>query len=277
MPSLTGPTPERWRIDLAAPGQNPTAWAYALATFDPATATPLKREGDDATMLARMMGREVVLKRWALNSAWARLRHALRLSRAWRQWRGSVLLNAAGIPAARGLLIARADGAAWLVLERVPGLSLLHHIAGRVEPALPARAEHGLARAVGQLVLAHRVARVFNRDGKPSNIIVAPPGAPLPGADGTAPAHRPVVIDTVGVRAAWPRGGLITMLKNLCMEPLGHGCLPRRALLARVVATVEPGPRAARRALWRAVARAVRAHGDPTPRVDILSVDSRAT
>ena len=284
-----------WRIERTAPGESAAAWHSALSTFDARTASPLKEEGDNATMVARLDGHDVVLKRWRLLTLWDRLKHIARASRAWRQWRGAELLNASGIPAARCLAIARSGTFAWLIMELVPGRSLLEHLAGVARVQLSPRQQHALARAIATMLARLETSGIYNRDGKPSNLLVS-------GFDAGGHAQL-VVIDTVGVRARCPANGAITMLKNLCMEPLGHHCLPRKALMARVIHELlrapsvplrsqrrgwlwspqrpEPGeasgethPRTVRRHLWSAVAAAIKAHGDPSPRVDILSVVS---
>lgn len=275
-------------MERTAPGESAAAWLSALSTFNPADASPLKEERDDATLLARLNGRDVVLKRWSLPTLWDRLKHIARASRAWRQWRGAERLAAANIPAARGLTIATeygriSDGLptdptrwhrrpprAWLIMDVAPGHSVLEHLASVAGHTLSPREQHAVARALAAMLGQLHAAHLYNRDGKPSNLLVS-------GFDAAGLA-RITVIDTVGIRTGFPARGTIITLKNLCMEPLGHGCPPRKALMARVIASLDDAAprssasRAWRRDLWRDVAAAVKAHGDPTPRVDILSV-----
>lgn len=219
----------------------------------------LKREGATWTAVADLNGAEVVLKAAPLAGPLRRLFNA---TTARRQWRGAQRLAAAGIPAARPLLLAstRVEDAAieLLVLERIHGPTLLHALA--CSPSV--RQSHGLARQAGALVRQTAGAHLFNRDGKPSNFIVSPDGL--------------VVIDTVGIRRGGDETHLARMLASLFIEPWGVGHRPRRALCMRAVlsAAGETGPaqlRAHARAIWRTTRTIIESHGDPTPRINPLT------
>jgi tRNA A-37 threonylcarbamoyl transferase component Bud32 len=243
---------------------------------------PIKTDdgGASSVFAAEALGRSVIVKRRDLRTIQQRLKMMLRVGRGWRQWRGAELLRAGGVPTAEPVALMtewrRPWPVEWLVLERLPGKTLLRHMA---EGDLSVREEHAVARAVGRLVARTVEAGLTNRDGKPSNVMITRV------AGGEAEA---AFIDTVGVRRmrlSPPATGV--MLKNLVVEALGCGVLPRRSLLMRAYAWDGPRPGAediaalgeeAARAEWRGVRDAewamveelVRRHGDPRPRVDPL-------
>lgn len=254
-----------FHIQRLAPLEQPRRdqWIHALRALDLSTAKALKIEGGNSVCAATMLGREVVVKVWRHSSLAARFKLLTRSTRAHRHWRGAAWLSSHGFATASPLLLATARGnqdlIEYLVMEQLQGPSLLEEMDA---PSLPRALHHRLAGAVGrqaaQLVLAGR----FNRDHKPSNLIVTNDG--------------PALIDTVAIRRCprAHRASLVRMLASLVIEPMGMGCLPRRALLMRglteaAATVVGRGPTAAeRKDLWRNIARRVFAHGDPTPRVD---------
>ena len=217
----------------------------------------------------------LVVKRWELRTLGARVKSTLKRSRAWRHWKGADRLTKAGVRTAACYAIARStanDGTAleWLVMDRVPGKTLLRHMA---EGDLTVRQEHGLARAAGALVRSLSSKGYHNRDGKPSNLIVSWPAADQPTI---------TVIDCVAIRQQSSFGGEhLRALANLYIEPLGCKCAPRRTLIARALrAFGEPTSQlvgrggtwpAVRRELWSGISGVIKAHGDPVPKVDPLS------
>jgi hypothetical protein len=146
-------------------------------------------------------------------------------------------------------------------MQHLPGESVLEHMA---MPDLPASAQRHVAEAVARLAcrLAHE-GRV-NRDAKPSNLIVT--------SLHQTGAHL-AMIDCADLRRC-PRddeGAVVRMLASGAIEPMGVGFTSRRAIQIRAVRaaaeTLDPqNPKALARRLWRQVAAAVRAHGDPTPK-----------
>lgn len=188
-------------------------------------------------------------------------------------------------------------------MERLSGPSVLEILAaarGRHDSTRGDAADAPQAALLGprrQLALARELGRQlrrlighgrFNRDHKPSNLIVL-------SAD-----HRPrvAIIDCVAIlpvsRAGGPGEALQRMLASLYIEPSGVGAPPRRSLILATLhgalgidRPASPGaPRILRshrvdrrrlRALWNSVADRVRSHGDPTPRVDPLSPPARAS
>jgi hypothetical protein len=237
---------------------------------------PLKVTQDRGVWAGRLAAREVVFKLRRLRGLTDQVRFWLKVSPLDRELFGTSMLKAAGVPTAIAIARGRArwnGPAACVVLELLPGSTMLAHLASG---DLSVSQEHGLATMLGEQV-AHFVAcGIFNRDHKPSNLIVTEPGQPMI----DVPA-RVAVIDAAGVaKGAKPK----RMLASLYIEPLGCRCPPRRALVMRcllayvrsVVAGVtgadasRDAERAAVKDLWRAVAQIITEHGDPTPADDPL-------
>lgn len=256
------------RLARLAPGQSADAWRTRLA--QPQPGLTLKR---DAGVHVLRTPDGYVLKSQPLTSRRRRLEFLLGFSRAHRHWRGSLRLAALGLPTARCLALARTPDAAVLAMDALPGRSVLEHLSRR---DLPVRDEHAVARALGALARTLVDAGRFNRDAKPSNLIVLPPDPP---ADGPAAPGRPgrsvATIDCVAIRRCPRRSGrhLARTLASMIIEPIGCACPPRRALRLRAVRSAlgdHPDRRAVRE-LWRAVERLVAEHPDPRPRVSPLS------
>ncbi len=214
---------------------------------------------------ADLLGRPCVLKCLPLAGPrrWAQAR--LHTSPAWRHWRQARWLRAHGFSTAETWAIVRGtrDGqpVECLIMQHLPGESVLEHMA---MPDLPASAQRHVAEAVARLAcrLAHE-GRV-NRDAKPSNLIVT--------SLHQTGAHL-AMIDCADLRRC-PRddeAAVVRMLASGAIEPMGVGFTSRRAIQMRAVRaaaeTLDPqNPKALARRLWRQVAAAVRAHGDPTPK-----------
>lgn len=251
----------------------------------------IKRDAGSLVGSGRWQGQEVVVKWWSIAGPLDSLRVAMGRGRADRHVAGTKLLLDAGIAAPRvHALVNHRHGAArgqLIVMQRLPGKTLLQHLA---DGGLSVRRQHALARAAGRLVQALCDSNLHNRDGKPSNIIVTS----VSDQDATL-----AFIDTAGVRRCrlGPPPSAI-MLKNLLVEPLGCGVLPRRALIMRGYRWDKPaldaapaqaddefdeqfderGPRYVReesimnrRVDWDLIARHIREHGDPRPRINPLS------
>lgn len=275
----------------AAPGAGAAPAVGSAIGAVPAAHAVLKREGHAVVLRTSLCGLDVVVKVIPLTAAFDRLKAAVGAGRGARHWRAAWRLGAAGERTARPLALARA----WrpgrpgpipceiLVIERLAGRSVLEHLGGR---DLSGAQERALARALGAQI--GRLARhgLFNRDHKPSNLIVTD-------ADPRGP--EVAIIDCVGLRAAWRAGGAWRrtgvrglpghrkraaerMLASLWIEPSGTGCAPRGALVAACVGGCAQEfdlSRVARHELWRCAAGIVRAHGDPTPRVRPLAQAGR--
>lgn len=248
--------------------------AEALGSINPETLELLKHTDRVAVVRAPIMlgdtPQDVVLKTeplrlgWGLRGLWHRVRLVLGVTRLDRHWKSAAKLQASGaFPTARCLALFRwheADRQQYLtlVMEALPGRSLLEWM--DQSSSLSVRTQHALARAVGVQTRSMLERGLFNRDHKPSNLIVTaldPPSLAL--------------IDVVGVGAAGARAiEPVGPLASLMLEPMGCGVLPRRSLLMRTLKSFEPDPTARRRLLKR-VASAVKAHGDPTPKDNPLN------
>jgi tRNA A-37 threonylcarbamoyl transferase component Bud32 len=265
--SSTGPV----RVVRAVRGEDAGAWAGALGGGAwLSSARTLKAEGGARVLAASLLGRGVVVKVREIRGPWARLKCALGRGKGDRHWRGAALLTGKGIATARVFALARGRlggrECEMLAMEHVHGPTLLRVMdaARRGGAGAPGvREQHALARAVGLQVA--RMGELFNRDHKPSNLIVR--GGEI------------VVIDCEGVRRAVIPGAA-RMFASLLIEPTGCGVPPRRSLRMRaVLAWAEAGDagggraahRAAAREAWAEAARVVSRHGDPTPRVNPLN------
>lgn len=261
-------------------GEDPGAWARALA--EPGwmeRSRALKEEpGSSWVRHATLSGREVVVKGRLLNTGSRWLKAALGYGHGDKHWRGAALLASKKIATARPLALAwgREGGVRVevLVLEYLAGPTLLDWLAAAsLNSRAEVRREHGGAAAVADHLFEMVAAGLFNRDHKPSNLIVL---------DAASTSPRIALIDCVGVRRQAVDAG--PMLASLLIEPIGCGVAPRRALIMRFLthycrrtATLTPESggtaeevRADVRAHWRHVASLVAAHGDPRPRVDPL-------
>ena len=191
-------------------------------------------------------------------------------TQALRHWRAAEWLASVGVPTAAPLLLFRQRSGVTLtetlVLAAVPGRTLLHelHDLRRGFSALGVRQRHALAAEIGRQITSITRHHRFNRDHKPSNLIVAPPSPGLP--------PRVAVIDCVGIRRDSARVGAARMLTSLMLEPLGVGCPPPLPLRMRCLAALlgPDTPRSARKTAWRAIARLISDHGDPTPSINPL-------
>jgi hypothetical protein len=259
------------------------------------------------TLTATLAGEPLLLKLTPARGLSAHLKRLARATRAHRQWDGALRLAAAGFDTPTPLLLAsvRLDGhpADLLVTRYLRGQTLIEHLAARsARPATPADAapDRALADAVGRHVAQIVRAGLFNRDHKPSNLLIldpAPPAAPSTSPGPTAPPPAPALalLDTVAIRRArsWDLfDAPVAMLTALTLEPLGCRCLPSRTLRVRALRALlrdwnhapqataapddpaHPDAAASEREgialLWSLVAARVAAHGDPTPKVSPL-------
>lgn len=250
-------------------GVDPDAWAAALADGAWVNTTELlKHDGDAWVRRAHFSASAspVIVKCVPTAGLAARAKQLAHRSRADRQWLGSDWLSAHALRAPRNILLAGADidGAPCdlLVIESINARSVLDHL-GAAD--LPVRDEHAAARALGRLLVAQLALARYNRDCKPSNLLV------VRDANG---APDIMTIDAVAIRRTGrsPRPRLVQMLATLVIEAIGTGVEPRRTLKARVIREVVTSlPRLGARQLWRDVAAHVSSHGDPRPKIDPLS------
>jgi hypothetical protein len=275
------------RILRADPPSSSSAWLAALSRPDwLAGAITLKLDIDGGSWVRRATlslpsgPRDVVIKCRHIATLADRLKASLRLSRFHRHWRGARWLAAHNFPTARPLALARAvfDGrpCELLILEALPGKSVLQHLA---DNDLSVRQQHALAHALGRMLARLAAAGRYNRDGKPSNLIVTR----CTDADAEVAIIDTVAIKGTSLRLAGNRT-IVRMLEALAIEPLGCRLPIRCGLAMRVVrAMVESFPilgnrpslhRIAAHQFWRTVRSAIAAHRDPRPRVNPLRAPS---
>ena len=250
-----------------APGEDAGAWRAFLAGAG-AGGEILKQDRGSAVVASRFVGsgrdRAVVLK-YREGRGWIEgVRAWMGLGREDRQWRGAELVAGASVPTARPLAVGVFGGSPRvrvLALERVPGRTLLDHLA---TGDLTLGQERALAGEIGRL--AGRLSRVglVNRDAKPSNWVVA---------SAVPERVQLVLIDTVGITASTSSARALGMLASMVIESIGVGCRPRRSVLWRGLRAYlrERFGAVEKRRLreyWQGVAGRIASHGDPTPRVD---------
>ncbi|MGP1345797.1 MAG: hypothetical protein ACTS3F_03905 [Phycisphaerales bacterium] len=209
------------------------------------------------------------------------LRDALAPPRALREWRALWKLHNARIDAALPYILLRTTSRAGstidlLVMQRIEGQDLLNAWAsGRLDAPAANTALDRIGHQTAALAAASTP--LFNRDHKPSNIILTPD-------------LTPVLIDAAGIRNARFRNP-IAMLAKLWIETLGvhtlHPDIPlpsrtqrwrviraycRHALTGWELAT-PPSRRRQCKAAWRAAQRIIERHPDPIPTDDPLRAD----
>lgn len=278
---MIAPPDARTRI-LHSVIAKPHALALAIASPEALAAAQILKDDRRATVL-RMDDTPcgaVVVKTRLLNRFRDRLDTLLRRTQLERQIRGARTLQRIGVATAEPLLLVRGvDRAALtaresLVTRALPGRTLLHLMddsAGRQVHAPSFDVQRAVAHTLGCQLQRFAAAGLFNRDHKPSNLIVMFDDSP----------PEIAVIDTVAIRRDRVRDGGLRMLTSLMLEPIGCGCPPPRTMRMRtlIAATTDDShprgaPLIARKAAWRAVAQAIHEHGDPRPRVNPLDRDA---
>jgi tRNA A-37 threonylcarbamoyl transferase component Bud32 len=152
------------------------------------TVRTLKRDGRRGVFLVRTAdGLRQVVKRWPA-TPWEVCKLCLGIAQAQRQLRGARRLLLAGVSTPRpvgGPRITTIGGLAVEIrLDWAEGEPLLDRVRSADEPEL-----RSLGERMGALLARVRSARLFHRDGKLSNFVVAPTG-------------EIIAIDPVGVRTA---------------------------------------------------------------------------
>ena len=251
----------------------PACWTEALRSVDWTRAACLSEKPGRAVWRVTLSlpggPVELVVKVHTHRTVLDTIRSKLHLGRLGRQWRGAAKLSRSGFHVSRGLALLRGRQndrrCDVLVMEATRGVPLLELMA---KNELSVKAQHQIARQLGELVSLLDGERLHSKDLKPSNILVE---------DTDPPVLTIIDSDTVGHRPDHP-------LLPLVIEPMGVGVLPRRALLARVIkcwawnewlnapfdiaADKAPDTRYERelaRDVWRELDRLVNLHGDPTP------------
>lgn len=288
MPSAPGPRLVHFNPDLpgpAGPRAEQSAWARAIAEFEDAKPRLIKQDGPVIVWRANLLAHDVAVKRWLLRDPASRVKAAARRSRADRHWHGARWLAAHGLRTAEPIAVLADRASRWLIAEWIDGPTVLERFAAG--PEAPGPALDDLADALGcqiaQLVNQGR----FNRDHKPSNLIITR-ARPAPSGPANARPGRPsvppiAIIDTVAIRRVPPTPGArvraaARMLAALLIEPTGVGRPPPQGWMIRAAAACARNFRAPAppvddlaRQLANLAARRIERHGDPTPRVNPLN------
>lgn len=212
-----------------------------------------------------------------LHKRFARLKVSMGLGRADRHWRAATLLAMKRIPTAQPYC----QGIVWidgtmcevLAMRALDGPTLLECIAMSARGELDVGTQHALAAATARLTRDLRIAGLFNRDHKPSNILVT---------SCTPTAAELALIDCVGISRDWisiEDGNTEKMYAKLLIEPIGCGVPIRRTLLMRAINELWKGDstidratrRESTREFWEFVGAVVQSHGDPRPKVNPLT------
>jgi tRNA A-37 threonylcarbamoyl transferase component Bud32 len=227
----------------------------------------VKTDDRSSVLSGEVAGRGVIVKTLTAHPARSRAPSSIGRTRLTRQWRGAELLIESGFTTVEPVLMwhgrsSRGHYAETIVMERVEGRTLLRVAA---EGGLGFAEQRWLARETGRLTGRLVAAGLFNRDHKPSNIIVR---ERTPNGD-TRLADL-VLIDTSGVVRIGSRRPE-RMLFNLAVELVGTRTLPRRTHLRRAIdAYVEQAGAGEPREIWAFVRHMLAVHGDPTPKDDPL-------
>lgn len=233
-----------------------------------AAARVIKADDRTSVFAGEAAGYPVVVKTLALDRVRDRIGSRIGQTRLWRQARGSERVRSCGVPTAVAYAIVRGINGSGhrveaLILERVEGTTLLRAAAERT---LGQRETRVLLDRVGEGVGTLHSSGLYNRDHKPSNLIVSADeaGAPLP-----------VLIDTADIRRRGPADALERMLAKLLIEAMGTGVAVHAREQVRVAraALSWSGRQRELRDLLSAVGSIIAAHGDPTPKDDPLAFD----
>ncbi|MCA9296132.1 MAG: hypothetical protein KC983_06430 [Phycisphaerales bacterium] len=182
-----------------------------------------------------------------------RVKSQLGQTRLHRHWRGARWLTENGFdtPACLVLFTGKRDAelVETLIMAWRDGASLLDHLR---DDALPIRSQHKRATDLGALCRTMVDRGRFNRDNKPSNVLMSSEGSFT-------------ILDCVAIRRcrAGHAGALARMLASLYIEPSGTGCAPRRTLCWRAIRAAAGCEDA--RAMWRRCAMIVADHGSSAP------------
>ncbi|GAB5497476.1 MAG: hypothetical protein Phyf2KO_25560 [Phycisphaerales bacterium] len=245
------------RIWFLGEGEDRSSWERALAGGGWVDGESLKLDDRGrGVWRAELVGRDCVVKARPLPGVLDRLKQRLGATDLARACLGAALLEAKGFSTPRVCVmgLARLD-TGWhevLVTECAKGRMLLSRWVEADDTDRQTLAQRA-GRVVGELCAAG----VFNRDCKPSNLMM----------DGDEIA----IVDVGGVRATggdWTRE-LARMISMLGFEPTGVGARPG---YWEIVVGVRSALRAAgmageaRERLVSYLRRLIAEHGDPTPR-----------
>ena len=246
--------------DLLADELGSSAWL--------SRARVVKTDDHSSVLSGEVAGRGVIVKTVATNPMRSRAPAGIGRTRLTRQWQGAELLIENGFAAVEPVLMwygrsSRGHHAETLVMERIEGRTLLGVFA---HDDLSSDEQRRLAGEAGRLTGRLVKAGLFNRDHKPSNIIVLNGAGAGNGRAAPEPASRLVLIDTAGIVRLGSRRPE-RMLFNLVVEFVGTGTLPPEdIILGAIEAYIEEVGHGDPREIWAEVQRMLAEHGDPTPK-----------
>jgi tRNA A-37 threonylcarbamoyl transferase component Bud32 len=263
-------------VRLAPDGADRSEWTSTLSARDWGVGAEILKKSDDASVVRAMVhSRDVVLKSRVLRGLKPRVQGMLGRSRSHRQWNGSEWLRSQGLQSPRCLLAAvgERDGQTveTLVLEYAPGHTLLWQIArGVIMEGPDSPASRAIAYTLGRDLAIMIKAGRFNRDHKPSNIVVTTPGPP---------AAALSIVDAVAIvpfKPARRSEAMARMIASLLIEPRGIGHPVPESFIHRTVLSLAHEMVGATEAeAWTRdmlawAQRIVAAHKDPVPTHDPL-------
>ncbi|MBX3315987.1 MAG: hypothetical protein KF902_03875 [Phycisphaeraceae bacterium] len=251
-------------------------WVSVFSGRDWAVGAEVFKQSPHSSVLRSMvLSRDLVLKTRHASGLKALAQSLTQSGREERQWSGSEWLRSIGLSAPHCVAIVAGsrDGAPvrTLITEYVPGHTLLWQIArGLVKEdpeSPPSRAiAYETGRGIAQIIKSGR----FNRDHKPSNLVVVAAGPPV---------ARISIVDAVAIQPYKPAErahALARMIASLQIEPAGIGHPIPHTFLKRIVDAIAHemvGPADAdswSRDMLSSAEQHVQKHGDPTPQHDPL-------
>ncbi len=253
-----------------------TKWISTFTGRDWAVGAEVFKKTENSSVIRSMvLSRDLVLKTCRVGGVKGLVQGLVSSSRAHRQWAGSEWLRSVGVAAPRCVAIIRGtrDGSPveTLATEYVPGHTLLWQIArGVVKDDADSPASRAIAYAVGRDIAQIIKSGRFNRDHKPSNLVVTDAGPPI---------AKIATVDAVAIQPLKPEDraeGIAKMVAALIMEPKGTGNPMPASMLRRIVDALAHemvGPGNAETWTGDMLTRAnrlVEAHGDSTPEHDPL-------
>ncbi len=265
---------EHLHPERIAPHQQAVLWSSTLGSDWRAGAAVLKQGQGSCVYHTKLNDQEVVIKTMVLKSIKHRVQSMLGATRGARHWLGAKWLSEHDIPTARPIALFHA-----MENNKLIEVLVLEYLAGRTLLKLMSDMEGARGGQVrvaqlvgGQIAELVRLGR-YNRDHKPSNLIVLDEGAE---------SERIAVIDCVALRKVGDKVAQAGhMLASLYIEPTGCGVVLPIGLQLRAVRACarafEPERVKARqlaRELFQVAQSRVLSHGDPTPETDPLAVDA---
>ncbi|MEM9065825.1 MAG: hypothetical protein AAGB51_10095 [Planctomycetota bacterium] len=259
------PPTERVRIARLAPGFDAGCLSDQIIRLDLGEAKTLKATADGSVIRLTIpgidgpAGIDAVLKTHPIGGARRTFQSKTGTTRGHRAFRAGVALAARGVRTAQPIALLtgldRDKPVETLVTRAVEGNTLLQHIHDR--ESMDEAQRRTLATSVGAQLRLMLASGLYNRDHKPSNLLVD---------DG----DQPVVVDTVAIRPAPLRTrALRRMLVSLGTEPLGIGVPVALRDAARCVRAAGGDT-----GLLRSVIDEILSKPDPRPTDDPLAGDA---